>query len=87
MDLLGVGQPEQIVKTQRGKAANPRRSSLNPGGEEGQKTGRKVTITAKDDKKEEVRQELELVVHSNSPKNIEQEVTIVSDEFGLAMYG
>ena len=44
-------------------------------------------MTAKDEKKEEVRQELELVVHSNSPKNIEQEVTIVSDEFGLAMYG
>jgi hypothetical protein len=44
-------------------------------------------MTAKDDKKEEARQEQESVVHSNSPKNIEQEVTIVSDEFGLAMYG
>ena len=43
-----------------------RTSSLNPK-EEGQKTGRRVAIAVKDEKKEEPRQELELVVKPGSP--------------------
>jgi hypothetical protein len=49
-----------------GVGGNTRTSSLNPK-EEGQKTGRRVAIAVKDEKKEEPRQELELVVKPGSP--------------------
>lgn len=70
MSLLGVNDAPDTscVKPMKthGVGGNTRTSSLNPK-EEGQKTGRRVAIAVKDEKKEEPRQELELVVKPGSP--------------------
>ena len=63
LSLLGVDEADNVIKTHGAKDANLKKSSLNQNGEETQKLGRKVQITIDDEKEEETRCELELVVN------------------------